>query len=178
MARSLPLSGASGDVNALAAAPQAAELEAAELEAAELEAAEPEAPDDRDLAVPLTGTVQVFDPAMCCPTGVCGPGVDPALLAVARDLRWLTAQGVSVARFGLTHEPAEFVGNPRVAGLMQAFGDAALPAVLVNGLVHWYGRYPTRDELVEGLRQAAAEGTDGADVWCGSDGGTPADGCC
>ncbi|MBP6774755.1 MAG: arsenic metallochaperone ArsD family protein, partial [Gemmatimonadaceae bacterium] len=39
--------------------------------------------------VRLSGTVAVFDPALCCPTGVCGPGVDPALLQIARDLRWL-----------------------------------------------------------------------------------------
>jgi len=42
--------------------------------------------------VPLTGAVTVFDPAMCCPTGLCGPGVDPALLVIARHLRWLEKQ--------------------------------------------------------------------------------------
>ena len=43
-------------------------------------------------ATMLTGTVAVFDPAMCCPTGLCGPGVDPALLTISRDLRWLEKQ--------------------------------------------------------------------------------------
>ena len=76
----------------------------------------------------LTGTVSVFDPAMCCPTGVCGPGVDPALMQVARDLRWLTARGATVERFGLSQEPQAFTANARVAGLLQAFGDQALPA--------------------------------------------------
>ena len=27
--------------------------------------------------------VEIFDPAMCCSTGVCGPGVDPELTRVA-----------------------------------------------------------------------------------------------
>jgi len=31
---------------------------------------------------------------------------------------------------------------------MQAFGDGALPAVLVDDIVLTYGRYPTRDEFV------------------------------
>lgn len=104
----------------------------------------------------LSGTVQVFDPAMCCPTGICGPGVDPALLQLARDLRWLTAQGVTVQRVGLAQEPQAFVANARVAGLMQAFGDGALPAVLVNDVVLVHGRYPTRQELVDALAPAPA----------------------
>jgi hypothetical protein len=102
----------------------------------------------------LTGTVSVFDPAMCCPTGLCGPGVDPALMQVARDLRWLTAHGATVERFGLSQEPQAFTANARVAGLLQAFGDQALPAVLANGTILTHGRYPSRDELVAALTVA------------------------
>jgi hypothetical protein len=110
----------------------------------------------RPEASTLTGTVSVFDPAMCCPTGVCGPGVDPALMQVARDLRWLAAHGATVERFGLSQEPQAFTANSRVAGLLQAFGDSALPAVLVNGVVLVHGRYPSREELVAALSPAAA----------------------
>jgi hypothetical protein len=113
----------------------------------------------------LQGVVQVFDPAMCCPTGLCGPGVDPALLVAARDFRWLETKGVSVERFGLTQQPAAFAGNPQVAGLLQAFGDAALPATLVNGSVLVHGRYPTRNEVLAAL--SAAPGPE-----------SPATGCC
>lgn len=104
----------------------------------------------------LAGTVAVYDPAMCCPTGVCGPGVDPALLQVARDLRWLQARGASVERYGLSQEPQAFARNDRVSGLLQAFGDQALPTALVNGEVLVHGRYPTRDELVAALARAAS----------------------
>lgn len=129
--------------------------------------------------VALAGTVQVFDPAMCCPTGICGPGVDPALLQLARDLRWLTAQGVTVQRVGLAQEPQAFVANARVAGLMQAFGDGALPAVLVNDVILVHGRYPTRQELVEALTPNPAPATrtlsvqDSAGGCC-----APGSGCC
>ncbi len=30
--------------------------------------------------------IEVSDPAMCCPTGVCGPNVDPKLVQFAADL--------------------------------------------------------------------------------------------
>lgn len=121
---------------------------------------------------PLAGTVAVFDPAMCCSTGLCGPGVDPALMAIARDLRWLEKQGVTVHRFGLSQAPEAFVSNVRVAGLMQAFGDAALPAVVVNDAVLCYGLYPTRDEIIAALTRPADK-EDLASPCC-----APGSGCC
>lgn len=121
----------------------------------------------------LEGLVQVFDPAMCCPTGLCGPGVDPALLLLARDLRWLESRGVSVQRFGLTQEPGAFAANPRVAGLLQAFGDDALPATLVNGTVLVHGRYPTREELTAALAPSASDHARPQTGCC-----TPGSGCC
>jgi len=138
-----------------------------------------------DAAAParaLAGTVLVFDPAMCCPTGLCGPGVDPALLAIARDLRWLESQGVTVERHGLAQSPDAFVAQPKVTGLMQAFGDKGLPATIVNGEVLTFGKYPTRDELVAALGAATGStATPGATP--ASDAATnaccpPGSGCC
>ena len=37
--------------------------------------------------------VRVFDPAMCCSTGVCGPSVDPQLARFSADLDWLKSPG-------------------------------------------------------------------------------------
>jgi Arsenical resistance operon protein ArsD len=108
----------------------------------------------------MAGTVQLYDPPMCCSTGLCGPGVDPRLLQVARDVRWLQARGVRVDRFGLSQEPQAFVANARIAGLLQAFGDDALPAVVVNDRILVHGRYPTRDELAAALTAAPAGGDD------------------
>ena len=99
----------------------------------------------------LAGHVRVFDPAMCCATGICGPGVDPELLRVARDLRWLEARGAAVERHSLAQSPQAFVGEPLVAELLRTRGDAALPATLVNGVLLASGRYPTRDDLVAAL---------------------------
>ena len=110
-------------------------------------------------AVPLAGVIAIYDPAMCCASGVCGPAVDPALLALTRDIRWLEKQGVTVQRFGLSQEPQAFVQEPKVTGLMQAFGDKGLPATLVNGEVLMFGRYPTRDELGAALSAEAARAT-------------------
>ncbi len=122
--------------------------------------------------------VGVYDPAMCCPTGVCGPSVDPELSRISGDLRWLETQGAKVERFNLAQEPDAFVANPRVTGLMQAFGEGALPAVLVDGEVAAHGRYPSREELVEAVRGSRVEQKDagapeapGYSSCCGPDSG-------
>ena len=70
-----------------------------------------------------TPQVELYEGAMCCETGVCGPSVDEQLLTVREDLRWAEAQGASVARHNLTADPDAFVANPKVTGLMQAFGE-------------------------------------------------------
>ncbi len=92
-------------------------------------------------------SVEVFDPAMCCSTGVCGPSVDPALARFAADLEWLAGQGVAVARATLSQEPEKFIACAPVHEALQARGDEALPAVLVDGQVRSTGRYPGRAEL-------------------------------
>jgi hypothetical protein len=58
---------------------------------------------------------------------------------------------VTVERYGLAQEPAAFTQSGRVSGLLQAFGERALPATLVDGEVLTHGRYPTRDELLSAL---------------------------
>jgi len=46
----------------------------------------------------MTFPIQVFDPPLCCSTGVCGTDVDPELVRFAADLDWLAKQGVEVER--------------------------------------------------------------------------------
>jgi len=91
--------------------------------------------------------LQVFDPAMCCSTGICGPSVDPELVRFAADLDWLTSQGVSVERFNLAQDPGAFAADAAVKSALEAQGEEALPLVKVDGEVNSSGRYPSRDEL-------------------------------
>jgi AhpD family alkylhydroperoxidase len=92
-------------------------------------------------------TVRVFDPAMCCSTGICGPSVDPQLVRFAADLDWLKNQGVSVERFNLSQQPAAFAEDVAAKTALETKGEAGLPVVKVNGEVKSSGVYPSRDEL-------------------------------
>src|SRR5689334_12003524 len=78
-------------------------------------------------------TLEVYDPAMCCSTGVCGPDVDPALVAFAADLKWVAEQGVTVKRYNLGTEPQAFMANAAVVKEMEA-GMDRLPIIAVDGI--------------------------------------------
>ncbi|MGE0102376.1 MAG: arsenite efflux transporter metallochaperone ArsD [Blastocatellales bacterium] len=89
----------------------------------------------------------VFDPPMCCSTGVCGTNVDPVLPRFAADLEWLKTQGVSVTRYNLAQEPGEFVAVDAVKAELQNMGNSCLPLILVDGDIVSRGVYPARSAL-------------------------------
>ncbi|MFW6347094.1 MAG: arsenite efflux transporter metallochaperone ArsD [Cyclonatronaceae bacterium] len=91
--------------------------------------------------------VEVYDPVMCCSSGVCGPDVDEAVLNFASDVKWLKNRGASVTRHNLGQEPQAFKSNPAVLSRLQAEGTGCLPIVEVNGKTIAEGRYPSREEL-------------------------------
>ncbi len=97
-------------------------------------------------------SLQVFDPAMCCSTGVCGPVVDPQLSRFGADLEWLAGKGVSVERFNLAQQPEAFAKNEQVKLALVAEGTECLPLVLVNGVIVSKGTYPEREQLVRWAR--------------------------
>ena len=91
--------------------------------------------------------MEVYDPPMCCSSGICGPSVDPALARFAADLEWLKGQGVEVTRFNLAQEAPRFAGNKLVADALRERGTECLPLVLVDGRVVAEGVRPSRDAL-------------------------------
>ena len=92
-------------------------------------------------------TLEVYDPPMCCATGVCGTDVDQKVVQFAADISWLKGNDVSVLRYNLAQQPAAFADNPRVAEALKTQGNACLPMVLVDGQIATLSIYPTRDQL-------------------------------
>lgn len=93
-------------------------------------------------------TIQVFDPALCCSSGVCGTDVDQALVNFSADVDWVRQNGVAIERFNLAQQPMAFAENAVVKGLLERTGEAALPVILMDGELALAGRYPSRDELL------------------------------
>lgn len=99
--------------------------------------------------------IKVFDPAMCCSTGVCGVDVDQQLLTFTADLDWARQQGARIERFNLSQQPMAFVNNAIVKSFLDRSGQDALPLILVDGEVALAGRYPQRTELAGWLGVAS-----------------------
>ena len=92
-------------------------------------------------------SIQIFDPALCCSSGVCGQDVDPALVSLSADLDWARGHGANIERFNLAQQPLAFAQNTTVKAFLERSGAEALPLVLVDGEVALAGRYPNRAEL-------------------------------
>jgi hypothetical protein len=104
-------------------------------------------------------TLEIFDPPMCCSTGVCGPDLDPRLPQFTADLAWLATRGVRVARYNLAQDPAAFVANTQVKRLLEQWGQSCLPVILRADSIAARGRYPTRRELAKLVGLTVEEGS-------------------
>lgn len=93
--------------------------------------------------------MQIFEPAMCCSTGLCGVGANPELLRISTVLNSLKKIGVDVERFNLSSAPQEFINNNVVNQYLNAIGADGLPVVVLDGQIMITGRYPTNAELTK-----------------------------
>ena len=117
--------------------------------------------------------MQIYEPAMCCPTGLCGVSIDPELLRISTVLDTLEKNGVKVDRYNLTSTPQAFVENAKVNERLTDEGVEALPIVVVDGKIVITKRYPSNDEFIKlldlpkGILEGdKAENTDDASDSC------------
>ena len=92
-------------------------------------------------------TVHIYDPSLCCSSGVCGEDVEQSLVDISATLVNAKAEGIEVVRHNLANAPLDFAAEPAVKRLLTDEGSDALPAIVVNGRLVLSGRYPSIDEL-------------------------------
>jgi hypothetical protein len=93
--------------------------------------------------------IAIYEPAMCCSTGVCGASVDKELLRVATVIENLQQQGADIERFNLSGQPNAFVENKLIQDYLKQHGIEILPITLVDGKVAKTKGYPTDGEFTE-----------------------------
>lgn len=98
--------------------------------------------------------IQVYDPAMCCSTGICGTDIDPDLVNFAGMLSQLGTHGIKIERYNLGQQPMAFAQNPAVKALIDKEGVEVLPIIFWDGEVQLKGRYPSKDERPHWFRVA------------------------
>ena len=91
--------------------------------------------------------IELFDPPMCCPTGLCGPALDQTLLDVNEMIMSLQRENLRVERYQMTSNPNAFLGNAEVMKLVREKQMEALPIIVVRGKVIKVGAYPSADEV-------------------------------
>lgn len=93
--------------------------------------------------------MSIYEPAMCCSTGLCGVGVDPELLRISTVLNSLKKNGVEVKRHNLSSAPQEFINDKAVNSFINTKGVDGLPVTVLDGEIIITGRYPTNEEFVK-----------------------------
>jgi hypothetical protein len=91
--------------------------------------------------------LEIFEPALCCSTGVCGPEPDNALLDLQNVILLLQKAGVAVHRYAINQQPLAFSKNETVKQFVRAEGPGKLPLTLLDGELLKAGDYPTLEEL-------------------------------
>lgn len=116
--------------------------------------------------------LQIFDPALCCSSGVCGTEVDQALVDFSADVDWLKRAGGEIERFNLAQQPMAFVENTKAKAYLERSGAEALPLILLDGEIALAGRYPTRKELARfaGVAEVAEPSAEAPAPGCGCSG--------
>lgn len=101
--------------------------------------------------------MQIFEPAMCCPTGICGVSVDPELIRISTVLNTLNKKGIEVERFNLSNTPQEFIKNNVINKLIYEKGVDVLPVTILDGEIVLSGRYPSNEEIAKLLDISVSE---------------------
>jgi hypothetical protein len=104
--------------------------------------------------------IEIFDPAMCCPSGVCGPSVDPALVKLQETLRILEekcAGRVQVSRHGLSSDPQAFVAHVEARKLLQEEGPQCLPLTFFDGQLVASRAYLSTEKFQQALKERGVE---------------------
>lgn len=116
-------------------------------------------------------SIAIYDPAMCCSTGVCGASIDKELLRVATVIENLKQKGADISRFNLSGQPEAFVANKTINEYLKQAGPEILPITLVNGHVAKTKLYPTNEEFSEWTGIKISDISKTSDCCC-------KDGCC
>ena len=91
--------------------------------------------------------LEIFEPSLCCESGVCGPEPDKVLIDLQNTIQLLKKAGVETKRYAINQAPLVFVQNAVVRDFIKANGPGKLPLVLLDNKIIKSGAYPTTDEL-------------------------------
>ena len=98
--------------------------------------------------------IQLYEEAMCCSTGVCGPDPDDELVEISAVLDQLEAEfaEAEISRANMQHNIDQFLNTQEIYDLVQEEGPRILPITTVDGEIVAKEEYLSYDELAAELR--------------------------
>ena len=95
----------------------------------------------------------IYEGAMCCSTGVCGPEPDKELIEFNETLKKLNKEfsDLSIIRASLSVDVKMFLENKEIFQLVKVNGQQILPITTINGKIIAKKKYLKFNELKEEL---------------------------
>ncbi len=91
--------------------------------------------------------LEIFEPSLCCDSGVCGPEPDKVLIDLQNTIQLLKKAGIETKRYAINQAPLVFVQNAVVRDFIKANGPGKLPLALLDNQIIKNGGYPAIAEL-------------------------------
>lgn len=118
--------------------------------------------------------IELFEPAMCCESGVCGPSVNQELLTITSAFAAMKGrEGLEAERYNLSGDPSAFAKNEEIMTAMKQ-DETALPITVVDGRIVKKGSYPSLEELSQFTGLVFVPASEKRSTCCGGNG----NGCC
>lgn len=95
--------------------------------------------------------MKIYDPALCCPTGLCGVNIDPELMRIAVVLETLKKKGIAVERFNLRDNPQVYVEHKVINDCLMNESVEVFPITTLDGEIVLKKSYPSNDQIAEWL---------------------------
>lgn len=95
----------------------------------------------------------IYEGAMCCSTGVCGPEPDKKLIEFNETLKKINKEfsDLDITRASLSVDVKMFLENKEIFQLVKGNGQEILPITTINGEIIAKERYLKFNELKEEL---------------------------
>jgi len=100
--------------------------------------------------------LKLYEEAMCCSTGVCGPDPDDELVEMSAALDQLDEdfEHAEISRANMQHNIDDFLNTQEIYDLVQENGPEILPITTVDGEIVAKEEYLSYDEMAAELRAA------------------------
>ncbi len=99
--------------------------------------------------------LEIFEPTLCCPSGVCGPEPEKELIDLRNLIQLLAKAGIQGERYAINQPPMEFAKNPVVIDIMRTIEPSKLPLTLLEDKIMKKEDYPMlkaqAETMLEGI---------------------------